>query len=39
MLLQWVRGPKTAVSNIADKLDARGIMLQWVRGPKTAVSQ
>ena len=38
-MLQWVRGPKTAVSSLAVPSETDGCkMLQWVRGPKTAVS-
>ena len=36
--LQWVRGPKTAVSDIRRIRRCNGGKLQWVRGPKTAVS-
>ena len=36
--LQWVRGPKTAVSVTNNGREIRRRALQWVRGPKTAVS-
>ena len=38
-LLQWVRGPKTAVSIVDQTNKLLDEKLQWVRGPKTAVSQ
>ena len=37
-MLQWVRGPKTAVSLPRPESDSLTHWLQWVRGPKTAVS-
>ena len=36
--LQWVRGPKTAVSACSGVTTFFPTLLQWVRGPKTAVS-